>query len=118
MHGDAQDIRIVPVDILCSVAVMAIRVHDGNPPDVEGMPDIFNHHGFDVNVAETACAVGDQHGMMARRPHQSKGVVDFAAQNFLCGGDCAPGGNEMGIRCQVLWVGNTNMAAVDISVSG
>ncbi|OQB52081.1 MAG: hypothetical protein BWX99_02633 [Deltaproteobacteria bacterium ADurb.Bin151] len=118
MHGDAQNIRIVPIDVLRSVAVMAVRVHDGDPPDAERMPDIFDHHGFNVDVAETPCAVGDQHGMMAWWPYQGKGVVNFAAQYFLRSGNCPAGGNEVGIRCQVLRIGNANMAAVDISVGG
>ena len=91
MHGDAQNIRIIPVNILGAVAVMTIRIDNGNSFDAEFMTDIFDHHGFNVDIAEAACAVGDQHGMMAGRTHQGKGIVYLAGQNFLSGGDCASG---------------------------
>ncbi len=55
------------------------------------MADVFNHDGFNINIAEAARAVGDEHGMMAGRTDQGKGVIDFACQNFLRGGDCASG---------------------------
>jgi len=78
MDGNAQDIRIVPVNILRAVAVMAVRIDHGNSFNSELMADVFNHHGFNIDVAESPRAVGDQHGMMAGRPDQGKGVVHVA----------------------------------------
>ncbi len=70
---------------------MTVCIHDGYSFNAEFMADVFDHDGFDINVAEAARAVGDKHGMMAGRTHEGKGVIDFTGQHFLCGGDRASG---------------------------
>jgi hypothetical protein len=66
VDGDEQGVRIVPVDILGAVAVMAIGVHDGHPVDAVGPAQVFDHDGFDVDIAEAAAAVHHPVGMMPR----------------------------------------------------
>jgi len=118
MHGDAQNVRVVPVNILRAVAVMTIRVHDGDSLHAEFMPDVFDHDGFNVDIAESPRAVGDEHRVVAGRPDQRKGVVHLAGKNFFSGRDGAAGGNEMGVGRQILRIRNADMATVDFRVSG
>ena len=53
MDGNEKGIGIVPVNILGTVAVMAVRVHNGHSSNAVMAPDIFDHDRFNVNIAET-----------------------------------------------------------------
>ena len=96
MNRYAQNIRIIPINILCAVPVMTIGINDGNFFYAIGMTDILNHDCFYVDVAEASRAVRHKHGVMSGRSHQRKGVVHLACKNFLGCGDRAAGGDKMG----------------------
>ena len=95
VEGDAQGVRIVPVDVLGAVAVVAVRIHDGDPFGAVVLADVFDHDRFDVDIAEAAGAVDDEHRMVARRPDQGKGIVDLAGEDLLRRGDGAARRDEV-----------------------
>ena len=78
VDGDEQGVRIVPVNVLGAVAVVAVGIHDGHPVDAVGLAQIFDHDGFDVDVAKAAGAVDHPHGVVARRADQGKAALDLA----------------------------------------
>ncbi len=86
MNGNEQGVGIVPVNILGPVAMMAIGVHNGNFIDRVSLPEIFNHDGFDIDIAKSACSVDNAHGMMAGWSHQRKAALNLFVH------DCHPDG--------------------------
>ena len=114
VDGDAQGVRIVPVDVLGAVAVVAVRVHDGDPFRAVTMPDVFNHDRFDVHIAEAAGAVDDEHRVVARRPDQGEGVVHFAGENLVRCGDGAARRDEVRFRDYAARIRDADVRPVDI----
>src|SRR5664280_3135815 len=96
MKRYAQNIRIIPINVLCAVSVMTIGINDGNSFYTVGMTDVLNHHCFYVDITETARPVRNEHGVMSGWTHQRKGVVHLAGKDFFCRGDRASGGDKMG----------------------
>ncbi len=118
VDGDAEGVRVVPVNILGPVAVVTIGVDNGDFPDAVMLPDVFHHDGLDVDVAEPPGAVHDQHGVMARRPNEGEGVVDFFPQDFVGRGDGSAGGNQVGFGDDGAGVGYANVGPVDVLDGG
>src|SRR5450759_2055115 len=50
MKRYAQNIRIIPIYVLCAVSVMTISINDGNSFYTVGMTDVLNHHCFYVDT--------------------------------------------------------------------
>ncbi len=85
----------MPIDILGSITMMAIRVDDGNFTLAIRFPDKFNHYRFVVNVAETAVAMDHFHGMMPGWPDDGKGFINLFFHYQLGGFNSSSGGNKV-----------------------
>ena len=90
-------VRIVPIDVLRTVSMMAVGIDDGHTQRPEAAAQVFDHHGFHVHVAEAAVAVGDAHGVMSRRPYQGEGPLAFPGKHEFTGPDGASRRGE--VRC-------------------
>ena len=80
MQGNEQGVRIVPENVLAAVAVVYVRIHNGNAqgPAVGEwimIADVLHHDGFVIDIAEATVAVHHAHGVVARRPYQGKGPL-------------------------------------------
>jgi hypothetical protein len=104
----------VPEDILGPVAVVTVRVDDGDPLRSIVSANIIDHHGFDIHVAEAPGAVDHLHGMVSRGADQSEGVVHFPLEDHLGRLDGAARGNEVRIRGDSMRIGDADMGPVDI----
>ncbi|VVB69312.1 Uncharacterised protein [uncultured archaeon] len=78
MEGDAEHIRIVPEDLLGSVAMMHIGIDDGDLLVAVLRPQVLDHDGHVVDVTKAAVSVHHAHAVMAGRAHQSEAVSDLA----------------------------------------
>ena len=114
VEGDAEGVRIVPVDVLCAVAVMAVRIHNGDPFGAVVFADVLDHDRFDVDIAEAAGAVDDEHRMVTRRPDQREGVVHLSGEDLLRRGDGAARRDEMRFRDDAEGIGDADMRPVDV----
>ena len=54
VQRDEEHVRIVPVDVLGAVAVVAVGVDDGDALAAVVLADVFDHHRLDVDVAKAA----------------------------------------------------------------
>ncbi len=123
MQGDEQGMRVVPEHVLTAVAVVHIRIHNGN---AQGSPvgvgiviaNILHHHGFIVDIAEAAVAVDHAHGVVAWRTHQGKGPVLFFFQYQTRGGNGPAGRGQMGIRTHRAHRGQAEMGARQLGMAG
>ena len=80
MQGNEQGVRVVPENILAAVAVVHVRIHNGNAQGAAigariMIADVLHHDGFVIDIAEAAVAVHHAHGMVARGPYQCKGPL-------------------------------------------
>ena len=60
---------------------MAVGVDDGHFLDTVGFPQVFDHDGFDVDVAKAAGPLDDPHGVMPRRTDQGKTAFHLFVQD-------------------------------------
>ena len=109
VDGDEQGVRIVPVDILGAVTVVAVGVHDGYPLHTVSVAQVFDHDGLDVHIAESPGAVYHAAGMMAGRSHQGEAFVDLSLHNLHSDGFGTPGADEMGFGHHGLGIGHAEM---------
>ena len=73
----------MPVNVLCPITVVAIRIHDSNPSNAIFLSNIFHHDRFDVDVAKPTIAMNHTHGMVPGGAYQGKAVVRLAVYNHL-----------------------------------
>jgi len=95
MQGNKQGVRVVPVDVLGPVAVMAVRIHDGHAQGAEVLAQPLDHDRFDIDVAKTARAVDHFHGVVSGGTHQGEGPAGFLVADQPAGPDGATGRDEM-----------------------
>jgi len=117
VDGDAQGVRIVPVDVLRPVTVVAVRVDDGDLPHAVLRPDVLDHDRFDVDVAEAAGPMHDEHGVVSRRPHECEGVVDFLLHHLVRRRDRPARGDPVRLGGDAGRIGNADMGAIDLRVA-
>ncbi len=98
VQRDEQGVRVVPVDVLGAVAVMAVGVHDGHAQRAEVFAQPFDHDGFDVDVAEPARAVDHLHGVVPGGADQGEGLVGLLLQDRPGRPDGPAGGDHVGGR--------------------
>ena len=118
VQGNKERIRVVPVDVLGAVAMMAVGVHDGHAQGAVTLPQPFHHHRFDVDVAKPARAVDHLHGVVAGGPHQGKGALGFLFHDRAGGPDGPAGGNEVGGGGDGRHVGKAEMHPGHVFVGG
>ena len=123
MQGDEQGVRVVPEDVLAAVAVVHVRIHDGDTQGAaRGMrivvADVLHHHGFVVDIAETAVAVGHAHGVVSRRTHQGKGLVFLLLHDQTGGRDGPARRSPVRIGDHGAGGGRTEMHALHLGVGG
>ena len=114
VDGDVERVGVVPVDVLRAVAVVAVRVDDGDPLVAVLAPEVLDHDGLDVDVAEAAGPVDDAHGVVPRRPDQREGLVDLACEHLLGRRDGAAGRDQVGLGDDALRVGDADVDPVDV----
>jgi len=114
VDGDAQGVGIVPVDVLGSVPVVAVRVDDSDPFGTVMPANVLDHDRFDVHVAETAGAMDHEHGVVPRRTYQGEGIVHLAGEDLLrcCNGAACR--DEVGFRDHAACIGDADVRPVDI----
>ncbi len=95
MHGNEQHVRVVPIDILGAVAVVAVGINDCNPFAAVVLTDEFDHDCFVIDVAETPVAVDNLHRVMSGWPDHGKGFVDLLLHYQSGRLDGAAGGDQM-----------------------
>ena len=78
VEGYAEHIRVMPEDLLGSVSVVHVGINDCDLLVSIFGPQVLDHDGHVVDVAETPVAVNHSHAVVARRPDQCKAVSDLA----------------------------------------
>ena len=114
VDGDVERVRVVPVDVLGAVAVVAVRVDDGDALVAVFAADVLDHDGLDVDVAEAAGPMDDAHGVVPRGPHQREGIVHLAGEHLLGRRDGASRRDQMALGDDALCVGDTEVDPVDV----
>ena len=114
MHGNEQRIRIMPENILRTVAMMAIGIDHSDPLDTVFLADIFDHDRFHVQRTETAAAMNDTHRMVTARTDQRESVVHFPGHHLVGSRQCSTNRNQMGRMDDLVDIRNAEMHPVDI----
>ena len=104
----------MPVDVLGAVAVVAVRVDDGDSLVAVFAAEVLDHDGLDVDVAEAAGAVDDAHGVVPGGADEREGVVHLAREYLLGRRDGAACRDEVGLGDDALRVGDTDVDPVDV----
>ena len=95
MRGTEEQARIGGRDGLRAVAVVDVEIDDRDPAQAIGLAGM---HGADHDIVEQAEPHrGLGFGMMARRPHGTKGVPRLPLHYRIDGGDNGSGCPERGL---------------------
>ena len=114
VDGDEKRVRVVPVDVLGAVAVVAVGVHDGHLFYAVGLSEELDHDGFVVDVAKPPRAVHDLHGVVAGRAHQREPPFHAALHDRHADGLSASRADEMGFGHHVPNAGHAEMNPLDV----
>jgi len=104
----------MPVDVLRPIAMMAVGVDDGHPIDPIMLAQIFDHDGFDIDIAEAASAVNHPHGMVARGTHQRKPPFDPLFHHLDADLLGSPGADQVGLGNDPPFIGIAEMHPLDV----
>jgi len=107
----------MPIDILGAVTMVTVRIHNGNPVDGIGLPQVFDHDGFNVDIAKPPGTVHDPHGVMAGRTHERKTPFNLPVQYGHADGFSTAGTNQMGFGGHAPFVRHTKVNALDVLYS-
>ena len=91
MERNIKHVGVVVKNILAAVAVVYVRIDNGNFFNAVAAPQIFNHYGFNINGTKTADAMYNTHGVVSRRAYKRKRTLNFAA-HYSVGRRHAPSG--------------------------
>ena len=115
--------RVVPEDVLTAVAVVHVRIHNG---DAQGaaigtgvvVADILHHDGFVIDITEATVAVHHSHGVMAWRPHQGKGALFASLKHQPGRADSPARRSQMRIRTHRRSRGQTEVRTLKLGMCG
>jgi len=86
MHGNEKRVRIVPVNVLSAVTVVAVGIDYRHAVNPVSLAQVFDHYSFDVYIAEASGPVHHPHGVMAGRADESKTAFYIFFENLYA--DC------------------------------
>jgi len=109
VEGDAEDIGVVPEDLLGAVAMMHIGVDYGDPLVAVLAPQVLHHYGHIVDIAEAPVAVDNAHAVMAGGPDQGEAVLDLAFLQGIGQGQGAAGSDEVGFCYLAFHIGDAEV---------
>ena len=95
VHGYEKRVGVVPVDVLSAVSVMAVGIHYRHAVNSVRLAQVFDHHGFDVDIAEASSPVHHPHGMMAGRTNQGETALDIFFEHLDADRFRAPGAYQV-----------------------
>jgi hypothetical protein len=93
---------------------MAVRINDGHPVYVIGLPQKLDHNGFNVDIAKTPGPMDHPHGVMARGADQSEASFNLPIENRHA--DClgAAGTDKVRFRHHIPDIRDAKMDPLDV----
>ncbi len=118
MHGYEERVRVVPVNVLGAVTMVAVGIHYRHAIYAVSLAQVFDHDGFDIDVAEASSPVYHPHRMMAGRTNQSKTASDIFFENLYADFLGAPGAYEVRFGDYAQLVRNAEVNALNVFYRG
>ncbi len=77
VEGDKKHIRIIIENLLGSIPMMHISIHNCNPADPVFFPQVLDEDSFVIDIAKSPVPMCYSHCMVARRADKRKSVFDL-----------------------------------------
>ena len=116
VYGNEQGVRVMPVDVLGSVSMVAVRIHNGDPANAIFLADIFYHDRFYIDVAESPVSMNHFHGVVSRGPYEGKRAFHLPFHDGIRSHKAAARGDEVALGRNSGLIGHADVGPLNIFV--